>query len=127
MNFGIRIVKRNALLREELCGGGFTHPKRTCQTENKHWLAIDEFVLSEESQQWQKRKAEDREIIPLDPLEQVYADAFELIASDACHRSVSSQIEIFIEKTIGKIAHDKLSGIKARKNRLSPRTSASAE
>ena len=51
----IRIVNRHALLGEHLRRGGFSHPKRAGETENKHWLAIDELILPEKGQQRQKR------------------------------------------------------------------------
>ncbi len=66
-----------------------------------------------ESQQRQQRQAEDGEIVALDPLEQMDADAFELIAADAGQRGVARHVEIVVEKAVGKIAHGQPRGIDA--------------
>ena len=105
MHDGIGVVHRHALLGEHFRRGRFSHAERAGETEDEHVvlpthdldrnpmstfrdhaLAVDELVLPQEAEQRQQRQAEDGEIVAFDPLEQMNADALELIAADAGQR-----------------------------------------
>src|SRR5262249_22167339 len=99
----VGIMDRNTFFGEHFRRGGLPHAKRTRETQNKHQLAVDEFVLPQESKQWQKREPENGEEITFDPLKQMYTDPFELVAADTTGCGISCHIEIVIQETVRKI------------------------
>src|SRR5664280_1599942 len=70
-----------------------------------HNSAIYQLVLPQIIEQWQQRQAENGEIVAVDALEQMNADAFELIAADARQSGVPRHVEIILEKAVRNIAH----------------------
>jgi hypothetical protein len=68
MHGRVRIVHWHTFLDEHFRRGGFSHTKRTSETENEHWLAVDQLALPQEAKQRQKRQAENSEIVALDAL-----------------------------------------------------------
>ena len=91
VNGGIGVVNRHAGLREQFCGGGFSHPDRAGQSKDPHVVCrslamfsnTEQLLAAQESKQRQQRQAENREMIALDALEQMHAEPFELIGADA--------------------------------------------
>src|SRR5262245_8747629 len=68
--------------------------------------SIDEAsFLPQEIKRGQKRQAEDREMIRLDTLEQLNAEALELIGADACQHRRACRFEVGIEKPIAESTH----------------------
>src|SRR6185312_12304947 len=69
----------------------------------------------EESEQRQQRKPKNGEVIAVNPIKQMDADALELVAADAGERGVAGHVEIIFEIAVGKIAHLQLCSVDARK------------
>src|SRR4029077_11091412 len=69
-----------------------------------HALTVHELVLPQEGQQRQKRQAENRKKVALDPLEQMNPDTLELIAANTSGCRISPHVEGTIGEQIGKIA-----------------------
>src|SRR5437764_13025856 len=72
-------------------------------------------------EQRQERQAEHGEMIPLDALEQLQPQAFELIAADARGCRIANGIEIRVEKTVRERADGHLWTIDLRTNDSSSR------
>src|SRR5215510_4223993 len=62
-------------------------------------------VTPQEIERRQQRQAEDGEMIRLDALEQMYAEALELIGADARRHRRAGRFEISIEKAIAQHSH----------------------
>ena len=61
--------------------------------------------IPEVMQQRQQGEPEDREVIALDTLEQRDAEAFDLVAADACGHDGAGGFEIGFEEAVGKFPH----------------------
>jgi len=87
--------------------------RKPVPTFRDHALSSNKSILPKKFEQRHQRQAENSEMIAFHTLEQMNANAFELIGPDARHGIVPHHVEIVVEKAVGEIAHGELRGIDA--------------
>ena len=81
---GVGVMHRHALLREKRAVVDLPMPMEPVRPRMNIVNSARQLSRRRKSQQRQKRQTKDREIIALDPLEQMDAGLFQLIGADAC-------------------------------------------
>src|SRR5215471_5057945 len=79
--------------------------QRTGTTSPGHALPDQTAFAAQEAEQGKQRQPEHREIVAFDPLEQMAAEALELVAADARRDRRASRIEVGVEKALRQRAH----------------------
>jgi len=99
VNRCVGVVDRHPRFHEQFRGGRFAHSDRTGQPKNDHReiLHAKQLFAAQKRQQRQKRQPEDSEMITLDPLEQMHAQAFQLVSADARCHSLARFIQIGLD------------------------------